>query len=55
MNVSRCLKDNRFVRGLYSMWHQKIGNIKRKRFGFIGDHVLLILLSQGILSSFMTM
>ena len=41
MNVSRCLKDNRFVRGLYSMWRRNFGNLKRKRFGFIGDHVIL--------------
>lgn len=41
MSISRRIKDNRFVRGIYNMWCRNFGDLKRKRFGHIGEHVIL--------------
>lgn len=41
MKTSRIIKDNRFVRGFYSIWNRNFGNCKRGRFGFIAKTVIL--------------
>lgn len=41
MNISRKLKDNRFLRGIYCLWNRNFGCLKRNRFGFIADSVIL--------------
>ena len=41
MSISRRIKDNRFVRGVYSIWRRNFGDLKRKRFGHIGEGVIL--------------
>ena len=35
------LKKSFFVRGLYFLWARNFGNIKRNRFGYIADSVIL--------------
>lgn len=39
----RCLKDNRFLRGMYCIWTRNFGNAKRSGFGYIDDTVILSL------------
>ena len=41
MNISRKLKDNRFLRGLYCLWSCNFGGLKRSGFGYIADSVIL--------------
>ena len=41
MNISRKLKDNRFLRGLYCLWSRNFGSLKHGRFGYIADNVIL--------------
>ena len=41
MNAGRRLRDNRFIRGLYSMWRRNFGCLKRSNFGHIGEQVIL--------------
>ena len=40
-NAPRKLKDNRFLRGLYSLWNRNFRNCKRNNFGYIADTVVL--------------
>lgn len=39
--MSRRIKDNRFVRGLFVLWKSYFSNLNRLRFGHIGKHVVL--------------
>ena len=41
MNISRKLKDNRFLRGLYCIWKRDFGGLNRNSFGYIADSVIL--------------
>lgn len=41
MKTSRIIKDNRFIRGLYSLWNRNFGNCNRRKFGFIAKTVIL--------------
>lgn len=41
MRISRKIKDNRFLRGLYMMWQRNFAGLNRKRFGHIADSVIL--------------
>lgn len=41
MALSRKLKDNRWLRGLYSIWTRNFGGTKRCGFGYIADSVIL--------------
>lgn len=41
MKISRKLKDNRFLRGLYCLWSRNFGGLKRSQFGYIADSVIL--------------
>lgn len=41
MNISRNLKDNRYLRGIYCIWNRDFGGLKRSRFGFISNNVIL--------------
>lgn len=41
MNISRKFKDNRFLRGIYCLWSRNFGGLKRSRFGYIADSVIL--------------
>ena len=41
MNVSRKIKDNRWLRGLFCIWSRNFGCCKRSRFGHIGNNVIL--------------
>lgn len=41
MNISRKLKDNRILRGLYCIWSRNFGGLKRKTFGYIADSVII--------------
>lgn len=41
MSISRKLKDNRFLRGLYCLWSRNFGGLKRSNFGYITDSVIL--------------
>lgn len=36
------LKNNRFIRGLYSLYRDYFGSCNRRRFGYIADDVILI-------------
>lgn len=40
-DAPRKLKDNRFLRGFYSIWNRNFGNCNRRRFGFIAKTVIL--------------
>ena len=42
MKISRKLKDNRFLRGIYCLWSRNFGGLKRSQFGYIADSVILI-------------
>ncbi len=37
----RIFKDNRFIRGLWSIWGRNFGGLNRSKFGYIGDNVIL--------------
>lgn len=39
--MSRLLKDNRFIRGVYNLWNRNFGNCNRRKFGHIGKSVIL--------------
>lgn len=41
MNISRKFKDNRFLRGIYCLWSRNFSGLKRSRFGYIADSVIL--------------
>jgi len=41
MKISRKLKGNRFLRGLYCIWSRNFGGLKRSQFGYIADSVIL--------------
>ena len=41
MNLSRRIKDNRFIRGLWSIWERDFGGITRSKFGHVGNNVIL--------------
>lgn len=41
MKVSRKIKDNRFIRGIWASWLRNFGGMKRGRFGYIADSVIL--------------
>lgn len=36
------IRQNRFIRGLYTIYNNYIGNCKRKRFGYMADSAKLI-------------
>lgn len=40
-SMSNILKDNRFIRGLYTLYCCYIGNCNRKKFGYIADSAKL--------------
>ncbi len=42
MKTSRIIKDNRFIRGIYSIWNRNFGNCNRRKFGFIAKNVILL-------------
>lgn len=37
----RFFKDNRFIRGLWGIWSRNFRGMKRSRFGFIDDNVII--------------
>lgn len=37
----RFFKDNRFIRGLWGIWSRNFSGMKRSRFGFIDDNVII--------------
>lgn len=39
--MKRVLKDNRFIRGLYFIWARNFGRMKRNKFGYIADSVII--------------
>lgn len=41
MMISRKIKDNRWLRGLYCIWERNFGGLKRREFGYIADSVIL--------------
>ncbi len=41
MNLKRIIKDNRFIRGVWANWLRNFGGLKRSRFGYIADSVIL--------------
>lgn len=41
MNLSRKIKDNRWVRGLWYIWKRNFGSLKRRKFGYIGKNIIL--------------
>ena len=41
MSLTRKIKDNRFIRGLYFFWFRNFGSLKRSRFGYIADNVII--------------
>lgn len=52
----RTFKDNRWIRGLWSLFSDYFG-LNRKKFGFIGSHVIITPPCQGIqiMYTYMTM
>ena len=40
-DAPRKLKDNRFLRGFYSIWNRNFGNCNRRNFGHIAKNVVL--------------
>ena len=42
MKISQKLKNNRFIRGAFTIYSTYFGNCKRKKFGYIADTVLLL-------------
>lgn len=41
MTFSRIFKDNRLLRGLYSLWSRYFGCLRRGKFGYVGKNVIL--------------
>lgn len=41
MNFNRKIKDNRWVRSLWCIWVRNFGGLKRSKFGYIADNVIL--------------
>ena len=41
MYISRKIKDNCFIRGIYCLWKRNFGGLKRKKYGYIGNNVIL--------------
>lgn len=41
MRLSRKIKDNRFLRGLYTIWQRNFGSLRRGKFGYIADNVII--------------
>ena len=41
MSISRSIKDNRFIRGFYSLWDRNFRGCKRSRYGHVGNNVVL--------------
>lgn len=41
MKAKRILKDNRFLRGLYCIWSRNFRGLKRNKFGYIADNMIL--------------
>lgn len=41
MSMSRRLKDNRFLRGVFFFWNCYFGSLKKSRFGHVSDNVIL--------------
>lgn len=41
MGVYRKLKDNRFLRGIYRIWLRNFAGLNRKKYGHIGNNVVL--------------
>ena len=41
MSVFRRIKDNRVIRGVYFFWSSFWGNLKRAKFGYIADNVVI--------------
>ncbi len=41
MNIVKCIKNNRFFRGFYYLYHQYFG-FSPKSFGYFGDNITLI-------------
>ena len=45
MSLTRKIKDNRFIRGLYFGWQRNFGWLNRRRFGYIAESVIITPLS----------
>lgn len=41
MNIIKKIKEHRIVRGIYFLYRDYFGNMKRSRFGYIGENVTL--------------
>lgn len=41
MSVSRMIKNNRFIRGIYNIWNRSFGNCNRRKFGYIAKDVII--------------
>ena len=41
MSIVRKIKDNRFLRGVYMIWQRNFGGLKRCKFGYIAENVIL--------------
>lgn len=41
MSIASIIKNNRWVRGVWSIWSRNFGSLKRSRFGHIGENVIL--------------
>lgn len=41
MNISRKLKNNRWLRSFFCLWRRNTGNLKRRKFGYIADNVII--------------
>ena len=42
MNIIKIIKNNRFIRGLYFLYRDYFGSMKRSNFGYIADDVTLM-------------
>lgn len=42
MSIGNCIKQNRFIRGLYFLWRDYFGCCERSKFGYCGDNVTLM-------------
>ncbi len=41
MRLTRKIKDNRFLRGIYNIWRRNWGGLKRSGFGYMANNVIL--------------
>lgn len=41
MSITRTIKDNRWIRGLFCIWARYFAGMRRSRFGFIGEKIIL--------------